>query len=77
MSLGISIEKTIKNQPGLVKFMIVGFALATPFGVLLGILISEANIIVKIIFLSLSVGTFTYISCSEVIIEEFSVPKFR
>ena len=76
MSLGISIEKTIKNQPGLVKFMLGGFAMATPLGVLLGILISESSSIVKIIFLSFSVGTFTYISCSEVIIEEFSIPKY-
>jgi hypothetical protein len=31
----------------------------------------------EIIFSCLAAGTFLYISCSEVIVEEFSIPQFR
>jgi len=76
MSLGISIEKTIKNEDRLIRLMLITFALATPLGVLIGVFVSGADLLIKIVFLSFSVGTFTYISCSEVIVEEFAIPKY-
>jgi len=45
--------------------------------VIIGILLEDSSEIVEIIFMSLAAGTFTYISCSEVIVEEFSVPQNR
>ena len=80
MSLGISIQKNLGDTPqGKKKGMIlmVLFALATPIGILIGILLQETNEIVEIIFSSLAAGSFVYIAASEVIVEEFSVPGAR
>ena len=55
--------------------MILIFAFITPIGIALGMaLTSLSNDTVAGIFLSISVGTFIYIACSEVIIDEFSNP---
>jgi len=53
------------------------FAFATPLGVALGLILSNAPDMVTVAFTSLAGGTFLYISCSEVITEEFSVPGGR
>ena len=37
-------------------------------------IVSGSSDLTNIIFLSLTVGTFTYIAWSEVIVEEFSIP---
>lgn len=50
------------------------FAIATPLGIILGIFLGEAPPIVDVIFSCLAGGTFVYIACSEVIVEEFSMP---
>ena len=58
--------------------IITSFAVIGPVGVAIGIVLSAtANECVEGIFLSISTGTFLYVSCSEVIIEEFSTPKRR
>jgi zinc transporter ZupT len=43
--------------------------------VIIGLMVSGTSDIVEVVFMSLTAGTFTYISCSEVIIEEFSAPN--
>ena len=54
------------------------FAFIGPVGVAIGIvLVATAGEFVEGIFLSISTGTFLYVSCSEVIIEEFSTPNKR
>lgn len=54
------------------------FAFIGPVGVSIGIALSvAASELVEGIFLSFSTGTFLYVSCSEVIIEEFSNPEKR
>ena len=58
--------------------MILFFALIGPIGVFLGILLSTtASECIEGIFLSISTGTFLYVACSEVIVEEFSTPSKR
>ena len=58
--------------------IILVFALIGPVGVAIGIVLSAtANDIIEGIFLSISTGTFLYVACSEVIIEEFSEPEKR
>ena len=61
----------------IVVILIGIFSLATPIGVVIGILLEDQSEIIEIIFMSLASGTFTYIACSEVIVEEFSVPQNR
>ena len=54
------------------------FAIIGPVGVAIGIVLAAtAGEFVEGIFLSISTGTFLYVSCSEVIIEEFSTPDKR
>ena len=76
-SLGISLVKTFPDNFRLCRQMILIFALATPLGVGIGMAVVKAGDIYDIIFSSLAAGSFLYIACSEVIIEEFSIPGNR
>ena len=54
------------------------FSFIGPAGVLLGILLSKTTSEnVEGVFLCISTGTFLYVACSEVIVEEFSNPNKR
>lgn len=76
MSLGISMQRAFPDDPKFVTIMITLFAIFSPFGVILGIFVGqETNPMIEIVFNCLAGGTFLYIACSEVIVEEFSNPK--
>ena len=53
--------------------LLIVFAFAAPLGVIIGMLLQDANDMVEIVFSSFAGGTFIYIAASEVIVEEFSV----
>lgn len=53
--------------------LIVMFSLTTPTGIILGMMLSGISTLLRAIFLSVSAGTFLYISASDVIVEEFSI----
>lgn len=72
-ALGISLVKTFPDDFSLVRKLVLVFSLATPLGVVIGILCSEAGEIVDVIMSSLAAGTFIYIACTEIIVAEFSV----
>ena len=74
LSLGISMSKNMKGRFGLVFWLLLIFSLATPLGVLIGILVSESSDMVSVVFDALAGGTFIYIAASEVVVEEFSTP---
>ena len=58
--------------------LIIFFSLVGPIGVVFGILLSTTTSeCVEGILLSISTGTFLYVACSEVIVEEFSTPIKR
>ena len=76
-SLGISLVKTFPDNFRLCRQMILIFALATPIGVGIGMAVVNAGDIYNVVFSSLAAGSFLYIACSEVIIEEFSIPGNR
>jgi len=44
----------------------------TPIGIIIGMFVEGSSKILELLFNSLAAGTFIYIGCSEVIIEEFS-----
>jgi zinc transporter 1/2/3 len=77
MSLGISMQKTFPTEKRFTTFMMTLFALFSPLGVILGIWLQDSDEMVEVVFSCLAGGTFLYISCSEVIVEEFSVPHFK
>jgi solute carrier family 39 (zinc transporter), member 1/2/3 len=76
MSISVALQRSFSDFRQLLKFIIL-FALATPVGTSLGLILSEAPELVNIIFVSLSGGTFIYVSCSELTVEEFSMPGNR
>ena len=72
LTLGISFVRSGISKKNYVILILI-FAFITPIGIALGlILTSISNDYVAGIFLSLSVGTFIYIACSEVVVDEFS-----
>ena len=75
-SLGVSITKSFKSENDVKKgiLLLSLFALATPIGIMLGMALQHSSDMVEIIFSSFAGGTFLYISASEVIVEEFSMP---
>jgi len=72
LSLGTSLEKTFGENYNLIYKLLSIFVFSSPVGVALGIVISELDEIFEIIFASIAGGSFIYIACSEVIIDEFS-----
>ena len=59
-----------------VKFILL-FASMTPIGIILGIIFAGTSDLIEGFFFAVSSGTFLYISASEVVIEEFSVSKYK
>lgn len=77
LTLGISFVKSGIEKRQLIIMMII-FSLIGPIGVFIGIILSkEANDTVQGIFLSITVGTFIYIACTEVLVEEFESPNYK
>ena len=77
MSLGISMGRTFPDEKMFVLLMLTMFASFTPFRVVLGMVLSGGNAMMEIICSSISAGSFLYIACSEVIVEEFSISRNR
>ena len=76
-SLGIALVRTFPNDFRLVRWLIILFSAATPMGIAFGMILAKSGEIYTIIFSSLAAGTFIYIACTEVIVEEFSMPGNR
>ena len=78
MSLGISMAQTFPGEENFVMGMICLFAAFTPIGVLLGMALKETNSdMIELVCACLAGGSFVYIACSEVIVEEFSMSRYR
>jgi zinc transporter 1/2/3 len=79
MSLGISMFKTFPgdNEKRFVLLMLTLFALFTPIGVILGMILQGSSEMTEIVFSCFAAGSFLYIACSEVIVEEFSISNYR
>ena len=75
MALGTSMVKTFPDRDNHVVFLLFLFAIFTPIGVLVGWAAGNGSDIVEIVFNCFAAGTFLYISCSEVLVEEFSQPQ--
>lgn len=72
LSITISMQKSGMTARQIVIYSLI-FASMTPLGTILGIFVNGMSELVNIVFMSLAVGTFLYVACSELIIEEFQV----
>ena len=70
-ALGISFYKAKIEVKIFIKMLII-FTFFTPIGILIGMYFSKSGFLIEGIMLSISSGTFIYVSTSEVIVEEFS-----
>lgn len=77
VALGISIHKTFKEQPVMLYTLMGIFSVATPLGIGIGMIVTGSSKLAEIIFSSLAGGTFIYIACTEVVVEEFSTPQWK
>ena len=75
MSLGISMVKAFPDREGYITLLMFLFAIFTPLGIIIGLSIQDDSPLTECVFTCLAAGTFLYIACSEVIIEEFSMPE--
>lgn len=75
MSLGISFIKAFPDRENFIVLLMLIFAIFTPLGVCIGWAVSGDSPLTEMTFTCLAAGTFLYIACSEVIIEEFSMPE--
>ena len=76
-SLGISLVKTFPNDFKLCRWLILTFSLATPLGMAIGMIAANGGDLVNVVCSSLAAGSFLYIACSEIIVEEFSLAGYR
>ena len=60
----------------IMQFILI-FSLATPIGTAIGLALGSLDDIINMIFMSIAGGTFIYVACSELIVEEFSLPGNR
>ena len=70
VSLGAAFARTGYTTKQILIFLGI-FAITTPIGIIIGMSIAETSPIVDVVFLSLSGGTFVYVACSEIIVNEF------
>jgi len=76
-SLSLALGKGFPGDFKTIFWILLTFSFATPVGVSLGIILKNTSDIIDVVFSSLAGGTFLYIACSEVIVEEFSLPGGR
>jgi len=77
MSLGISMSKNFEDEIKTMYILLCIFAFATPLGISIGMAVSNSSELLEVVFSSIAAGTFVYIACSEVIVEEFSTPSYK
>ena len=75
-TLGISFNKSHTNKSLFLQLITI-FSIITPLGIILGMLLSHSSPLIEAIFLSLSTGTFIYVSASEVIVDEFAITRYK
>lgn len=75
MALGTSMAKAFPDNDNHVLLLLFLFSIFTPIGVLVGWAVSTSSPLLEVIFNCFAAGTFIYIACSEVIVEEFSAPE--
>ena len=56
----------------MIALILTIFAFTAPTGIVIGMLLEKTSRIVDVIFLSISGGTFIYVACSEIIVNEFA-----
>ena len=70
VSLGAAFARTGYSTNQILLFLGI-FAIIAPIGIVIGMSIAETSPVIDVVFLSLSGGTFVYVACSEILVNEF------
>lgn len=76
LGLGTALRKADTDSKQFLRLIIL-FSLFTPIGVACGLIASVFNQLVQAIFLAISAGSFIYSCTSVVIVEEFTITKYK
>jgi len=75
-NLGISFKIAIPDIKIFIRFVLL-FSLFSPFGIMLAFIFYSYNPLIKAAFLALASGSFIYVSASVIVIEEFTITKYK
>lgn len=76
LTIGINFSHSNVEYGDIIKFILI-FSSTTPIGILFGMMCIGHSVFIEGMFFAISSGSFIYISASEVVIEEFSVSKYK
>ena len=77
LTLGISVIKSYIKLKQLFIIILI-FGLIGPVGIAFGLILrATCNEVIESVFLAISVGTFLYIACTEVLVEEFENNEYK
>ena len=77
LTLGISVIKSYIKLKQLFIIILI-FVLIGPVGIAFGLILrATCNEVIESVFLAISVGTFLYIACTEVLVEEFENNEYK
>lgn len=76
LTLGISFSKGEVEKKHAIAMVSI-FAASTPLGIIIGWILSNTSEILSGVFMGIAAGTFIYISAAEIVVEEFSVTKYK
>ena len=77
ISLGVSLGQHKTKSLRTIFFIFFGLSLIYPIGIGIGLSLEHAPALTSACILSIAGGTFIYISCSEILVHEFSNEKYR
>lgn len=78
LTVGINFAKNIDDIGMKQAILLMGiFSFATPVGMAVGMALKNVNALWQSILFGVSAGTFIYISTTEIIVEEFSVTRYK
>ena len=75
-NLGISFKIAVPEAKIYIRYILL-FAVFTPFGIMISSIFHKSNEFIRSIFLSLASGSFLYVSSSVIVIEEFTLTKYK
>ena len=76
ISLGGAFARTGYTLREISLFLLI-FALIAPIGIAIGMSIADSNKLVDVIFMGISGGTFIYVACSEIVVNEFATGRYQ
>ena len=76
ISLGGAFARTGYSTKEIFLFLGI-FSIIAPIGIIIGMQVADSNKLVDVTFMGISGGTFIYVACSEIVVNEFDKGKHQ